>query len=54
MANLDSVLKSKTSLTNIHRVKAIVFPVVRCGIGPLRRLSAKELMLLHCGAREDS
>ena len=33
MTNLDSILKSRdiTLLTNVHIVKAIVFPVVMCG-----------------------
>ena len=33
MANLDSILKSRdvTSLTKVHIVKAMVFPVVMCG-----------------------
>ena len=33
MTNLDSVLKSRdiTLLTKVHRVKAMVFPVVTCG-----------------------
>ena len=33
MTNLDSILKSKdiTLLTNIHLVKAVVFPVVMYG-----------------------
>ena len=33
MTNLDSVLKSRhiTLLTNVHLVKAMVFPVVMCG-----------------------
>ena len=33
MTNLDSVLKSRdiTLLTNVHIVKAMVFPVVMCG-----------------------
>ena len=33
MTNLDSILKSRdiTLLTNVHVVKAIVFPVVTCG-----------------------
>ena len=31
--NLDSILKSRnvTLLTNVHIVKAVVFPVVKCG-----------------------
>ena len=37
-------------------VKAVVFPVVMygCESWTFRRLSAKELMLWNCGAREDS
>ena len=33
MTNLDSILKSRdtTLLTNVHLVKAVVFPVVICG-----------------------
>ena len=33
MTNLDSVLKSRdiTLLRNVHIVKAIVFPVSKCG-----------------------
>ena len=33
MTNLDIVLKSRdiTMLTKVHRVKAMVFPVVTCG-----------------------
>ena len=55
MTNLDSILKSRdiTLPTRVHLVKAMVFPVVmRVGLG--RKLSAKELMLLNCGAGEDS
>ena len=59
MTNLDSVLKSRdiTLLTKIHIVKAMVFAVVMRGcesLQPQRRLSAQELMLLNCGAGEDS
>ena len=58
MTNLDSVLKSRdiTLPSKVHIVKAMVFPVVMygCRVGPYRRLSAKELMLLNCGVREDS
>jgi len=46
MTNLGSMLKSKniTLLTNIHLVKAMVFPVVTCGcrVGLQRKLNAKE------------
>ena len=33
MTNLESILKSRdiTLLTNVHLVKAMVFPVVMCG-----------------------
>ena len=50
MTNLDSIVKSRdiTLLTKVHRVKAVVFSGVKAG--PYRRLSAKELMLLNCGA----
>ena len=54
---LDSVLKSRdiTLPTKVRLVKAMVFPVVTQDVraGPLRRLSAKELMLLNCGVGED-
>ena len=56
--NLDSILKSRdiTLLAKVHIVKAMVFQksctVVR--VGPQRKLSAKELMLLNCGAGEGS
>ena len=50
MTNQDCILKSRdiTLLTKVHRVKAVVFSGVKAG--PYRRLSAKELMLLNCGA----
>ena len=52
ITNLDSVLKSRdiTLLTKIHLVKAMVFPVVMygCESWTIKRLSAKELMLLNC------
>ena len=54
MTNLDSILKSWdiTLLTKAHIVKATVFPVVMywCESWTIKRLSAKELMLLNCGA----
>ena len=51
MANLDRVLKSRdiTLPTKVSLVKAMVFPV-DVKAGPQRRLNAKELMLLNCGA----
>ena len=58
MTNLDNILKSRdiTLPTKVHLVKAMVFPVVMYGlrVGPQRKLSAKELMLLNCGVGEDS
>ena len=58
MTNLDSILKSRDIVlpTKVHLVKAMVFPVVmyRCESWNIKRLSAKELKLSHCGAGEDS
>ena len=57
MTNLDSVLKSRhiTLLTKVHLVKGMIFPVVmyECESWTVK-LSAEELMLLHCGVGEDS
>ena len=52
MSNIDSILKSRdiTLPTRFHTVKAMVFPVVVYGCESWTR----ELMLLNCGAREDS
>ena len=58
MTNLNSLLKSrdKTLPKKICIVKAMGFPVVMygCESWTIKRLSAKELMLLNCGARENS
>ena len=57
MTNLESVLKSKdiNLPTKFHIVKAVVFPVVMYGSESWTvKLSAEELMLLNCGAGEDS
>ena len=58
MTNLDIILKSRdiTLQTKICLVKATVFPVVMYDVrvGPRRRLSTKELMLLDYCAGEDS
>ena len=57
MANLDSILKSRdiTLATKVCLVKAMVFPVVvHVRVGPSRKLSTEELMLLNCGVGEDS
>ena len=59
MKNLDSILKSKDIilLTKVHRVKAMVFPVVmyRCESWAIkRRVNTEEFVLSNSGAREDS
>ena len=58
LTNLDSILKSRdiTLSTKVHLVKVMAFPVVmdECEVGPQRKLSTEELMLLNCGAGEDS
>ena len=58
MANLDCILKSRNIIlpTKVHIVKTMVFPVVMygCESWTIRRLSARELMLLNCGVGEDS
>ena len=58
MTHLDSILKSRdiTLPTKIHPVKAMVFPVVMYGCEgwTIKKVSAKELMLLNCGVGEDS
>ena len=42
--------------TKVHLVKAEIFPVVMygCESWTIKMVSAKELMLLNCGAGEDS
>ena len=56
--NLDSILKSRDiSLpTKVRLIKAMVFPVVMygCESWAIKKVSAKELMLLNCGVGEDS
>ena len=58
MTNLDSILKSRdiTLSTKVHLVKAIVFLVVmyRCESWTIRKLRAKELILLKWGVEEYS
>ena len=58
MTNLDSIFKSRdiTLTTKGHLVKAMVFPVVKCGCDSwtIKKLSTEELMLLNCGFQEDS
>ena len=57
MTKLDSILKSReiTLPTKVRLVKAMVFPVVMYGYESWTiKLSTEELMLLNCGAGEDS
>ena len=56
MTNLDSLLKSRDIMlpTRVCPVKAVVFPVVMYGCESWRKLITEELMLLNCGAGEDS
>ena len=58
MTNLDSLLKSRdiTLPTKVCLVKEMVFPVVmyRCESWTIKKLSAEGLVLLKCGAEEDS
>ena len=58
MTNLDSILKSRdiTLPTKVCLVKAMVFPMVmyRCKSWTIRKAEREELMLLNCGAGEDS
>ena len=55
--NLDGMLKSRDIAlpTKVPIVKAVVFPVVTYGCESwIIKLSAEELMLLNCGAAENS
>ena len=58
MTNLDSIFKSRdiTLPTKVHLVRAMVFPVVMygCESWTVTKVSTEELMLLNCGAGEDS
>ena len=58
MTNLDSVLKSRdiTLLTKGYLDKSMAFPVVmyRCESWTIKKVSSAELMLLNCGAGEES
>ena len=58
MTDLDSILKSRdiTLPTKVHRVKAMVFPVVMygCESWTVKKAEGQKLMLLNCGVGEDS
>ena len=58
MTNLDSVLKSRdiTLPTKVHLGKSMVFPLVTYGCESwiIKKAECQKLMLLNCGAGEDS
>ena len=58
MTNLDSIFKSRdiTLPTNVHVVKAMVFPVVMygCESWTVKKAEHEYLMVLNCGVGEDS
>ena len=58
MTNLDSILKSRdiTLPKKVRLVKAMVFPVVvyGCESWTIKKAEPEELMVLDCGAEEDS
>ena len=56
MTDRDSILRSRdiTLLTNVHLVKAMVFPGVMYGCERWTIKKTEELMLSNCGAGEDS
>ena len=58
MTSLDSILKCRdmTLPTKVHLVKAMFFPVVMygCESWTIKKAEQKELILLNCGAGEDS
>ena len=58
MRNLDSVLKSRdtTLQTKVHRVKAMVFPVVmyRCEIWTIKKDKHQRIDVFERGSGEDS
>ena len=58
MTNLDSILKSRdiTLPTKVRIVKAMVLQVVMygCESWTIKKAECRELMLLNCGAGEDS
>ena len=58
MTKLDRILKSRdfTSLTKVHLVKAMIFPVVMygCESWAIKKAEGQKLMLSNCGIGEDS
>ena len=54
MTNLDSILKNRNITFPYSQSYGFSSSHVRMRAGPQRRLSAEELMLLNCGAGEES
>ena len=58
MRNLDSVLRSRdiTLLTNVHVIKAMVFPVVmyEYETWTIKKAECQKVGALNCAAGEDS
>ena len=58
MTNLDSIFKSRdiTLLTKVRLVKAMIFPLVvyGCESWTVKKAECQRMMLLNCGAGEDS
>ena len=58
MTNLDSILQSRdiTLPEKVCLINAVVFPVVMygCESWTVKKVETEELMLLNCGAGEDS
>ena len=58
MTKVDSILKSRdiTLPTKVHIIKAMIYPVVMygCESWTIKKTEHQELMLLDCGAGEDS
>ena len=58
MTKLDSILKSRgiTLPTNVHLVKAMVFPVIMygCESWTLKKAGHQRIDALNCGVGEDS
>ena len=56
MTNVGSVLERRhiTLPTNVCVIKAMVFSSMVVRVGPKRKLSTEELMLLNCGVGENS
>ena len=57
MTNLDSILKSSDSTlpTEVHLVKAMVFPIVMygCESWTIKKVECQRMLLLNSGVEED-